>query len=238
MRNALYCRSLRTIRMNPTPLAAALGFAVLVAPLVSAHASETYEQWLQQRQLQTAWSSSYANSKPLNAGTSGAPSSQASDPPTIMGTLGDPASWRTEEFNRDWGLAAIKAEYAYARGLTGKGVRLGVTDSGTALEHPEFAGKDHRAFIMASLRGDGSRCDQMILGGPDSCYYKKGDDAEIDGVASGPTAPGAPKPKFSFSLQSHGTHVAGTVAANRGVKGTHGVASAQIWALPISLATR
>lgn len=66
----------------------------------------------------------------------------------------------------------------------------------------------------------------------------KGDDAEIDGVASGPTAPGAPKPKFSFSLQSHGTHVAGTVAANRGVKGTHGVASAQIWALPISLATR
>ena len=38
---------------------------------------------------------------------------------------GDPASWRTDEFKADWGLGAIGADYACARGLSGQGVRLG-----------------------------------------------------------------------------------------------------------------
>ncbi|MFA1687914.1 hypothetical protein ACDY99_30940, partial [Achromobacter dolens] len=59
-----------------------------------------------------------------------APSAGASAKP-VMGKPGDAASWRTSEFELDWGLAAINADVAYARGLTGAGIRLGVFDSGT-----------------------------------------------------------------------------------------------------------
>nr|WP_311771930.1 S8 family peptidase [Serratia marcescens] len=54
--------------------------------------------------------------------------------------FGSPASWKTAEFNRQWGLEAISAEFAYARGYTGKGVTIGVIDN-AILSHPEFAGK-------------------------------------------------------------------------------------------------
>ncbi len=56
------------------------------------------------------------------------------------GQLGSPDSWKTAEFNRQWGLEAISAEFAYARGYTGKGVTIGVIDD-AILSHPEFAGK-------------------------------------------------------------------------------------------------
>lgn len=56
------------------------------------------------------------------------------------GMLGAPASWKTAEFNRQWGLEAISAEFAYARGYTGKGVTIGVIDN-AILSHPEFADK-------------------------------------------------------------------------------------------------
>lgn len=46
------------------------------------------------------------------------------------GRLGDPSSWRTREFMNDWGLRAMKAEYAYALGITGKGIVMGAVDSG------------------------------------------------------------------------------------------------------------
>lgn len=58
---------------------------------------------------------------------------------------GDPASWRTDEFDADWGLGAIAAEYAYARGLTGAGIALGQFDTGVERTHPEFAGRNHVA---------------------------------------------------------------------------------------------
>ena len=35
------------------------------------------------------------------------------------GKVGDPDSWVDDEFKADWGLAAINAQYAYARGLSG-----------------------------------------------------------------------------------------------------------------------
>ncbi len=53
----------------------------------------------------------------------------------------DPATWRTPEFYAQWGLAAIGAEYAYARGLDGTGIRIGFIDSGLDITHPEFAGR-------------------------------------------------------------------------------------------------
>ena len=67
---------------------------------------------------------------------------QDAAPEEDPGQVGDAASWRTDEFMADWGLGAIGAEYAYARGLTGHGIRLGVFDSGVALDHAEFAGGD------------------------------------------------------------------------------------------------
>ena len=54
--------------------------------------------------------------------------------------MGAPDSWKTAEFNRQWGLEAISAEFAYARGYTGKGVTIGIIDN-AILSHSEFAGK-------------------------------------------------------------------------------------------------
>lgn len=52
------------------------------------------------------------------------------------GKIGDPESWRTGEFNAEWGLAAMKAQYAYAAGYTGKNITIGVLDSGYYDKHP------------------------------------------------------------------------------------------------------
>ena len=56
------------------------------------------------------------------------------------GRAGDPASWRTPEFNAEWGLGAINADRAYAAGYSGKGVRLGIFDQPVYAKHPEFSG--------------------------------------------------------------------------------------------------
>ena len=158
-----------------------------------------------------------------------APSS-ALDLPDVPG---DPAAWITEEFQADWGLEVINAHHAYARGLTGAGVRLGLLDSGAGFDHPEFAGKDHRALIMADLLADGSRCsDSTVLAGPDACFYSEGDKVAIDGEYYDPSlAAYFPDPANDylwgntfFYYGSHGTHVAGTIAANRDGSGMHGVA--------------
>ena len=55
------------------------------------------------------------------------------------GKPGDPASWRSTEFLRDWGLDRMQADQAYAAGITGKGVKIGALDSGFDAAHPEFA---------------------------------------------------------------------------------------------------
>lgn len=48
----------------------------------------------------------------------------------------------TDEFRNQPALALINADYAYARGATGKGVTLGVIDTGINREHIEFAAPD------------------------------------------------------------------------------------------------
>ena len=80
------------------------------------------------------------------------------------GKTGDPGSWVDDEFKADWGLAAINAQYAYARGLSGKGIRLGVFDSGVGADHAEFAGKDLRSIRMA----DPGCTSEDILAGPEA----------------------------------------------------------------------
>ncbi|MGF2656313.1 autotransporter outer membrane beta-barrel domain-containing protein [Serratia marcescens] len=56
------------------------------------------------------------------------------------GRLGVPDSWLIPEFSRQWGLGAINAQYAYARGYNGQGVNIGVLDA-KLFPHPEFDGK-------------------------------------------------------------------------------------------------
>ncbi|MCO7520480.1 MULTISPECIES: autotransporter serine protease [unclassified Pseudomonas] len=53
------------------------------------------------------------------------------------GRAGDPASWRSAEYQQDWGLERMQASQAYAAGITGAGVRIGALDSGFDAAHPE-----------------------------------------------------------------------------------------------------
>src|SRR5471030_3431963 len=72
------------------------------------------------------------------------------------GKPGDPASWRSAEFQRDWGLARMQADQAYAAGITGKGVKIGELDSGFDSTHPEFATDRYHAVMTSGSYVDGS----------------------------------------------------------------------------------
>ncbi|TFZ33236.1 autotransporter domain-containing protein, partial [Pseudomonas syringae] len=54
------------------------------------------------------------------------------------GQAGNVASWRSAEFNADWGLGAINADQAYAAGYSGKDIKLGIFDQPVYAPHPEF----------------------------------------------------------------------------------------------------
>ncbi len=155
------------------------------------------------------------------------------------GKTGSPESWVDDEFQADWGLAAINAQYAYARGLSGKGIRLGIFDSGVGADHPEFDGKDLRSIHMA----DPGCASGDILGGPDGCFMTDGNTVAIDYldytandkalvewlVRIGFLIPNAESIISSWaglSYNTHGTHVAGTMVGNRDGEGSHGVAYA------------
>lgn len=108
--------------------------------------------------------------------------------PGDPGMIGNPASWRTKEFLADWGLGAMKTEYAYAAGFTGKGVKLGVIDSGFDVRHTrELPLTRFTALVTATSNGAYSEfaADGSVLNGKDVGY--------------------------GF----HGTHVSGTVGASR-----------------------
>lgn len=49
-----------------------------------------------------------------------------------------PSEWETSEYRAGWQLGAVNAAEAYALGYTGKGVAVGVLDSGIDASHPEF----------------------------------------------------------------------------------------------------
>src|SRR5471030_1426007 len=68
---------------------------------------------------------------------------------TETGLLGNPASWRSAEFQSDWGLDRMKANEAYAAGISGSGVKIGALDSGFDTDHPE-ASKDRFHPVTAT----------------------------------------------------------------------------------------
>jgi len=69
------------------------------------------------------------------------------------GMIGAPASWRTPEFMRDWGLIAMGIEYAYAAGVSGAGIKIGEVDSGYDASHPEFPVSRYHGVLVGAIPG-------------------------------------------------------------------------------------
>lgn len=69
------------------------------------------------------------------------PPSQPDTSPPPTGTFDEIKSQYegNYEYSSQWGLAAINASSAYARGATGKGIVIGITDSGLDTTHDEIA---------------------------------------------------------------------------------------------------
>ena len=122
------------------------------------------------------------------------------------GRTGDPDSWRSTEFNADWGLGAINAQEAYAAGYTGKGVKLGIFDQPVYALHPEFSGANKVITLVTS--GIREYTDPYIP-------VKAGDAFLYDG---------SPSVGSNGKLGAHGTHVGGIAAGSRDGGPMHGVA--------------
>ncbi|TPG94557.1 autotransporter domain-containing protein [Pseudomonas caspiana] len=122
------------------------------------------------------------------------------------GRAGDPNSWRSTEFNADWGLGAVNAQEAYAAGYTGKGVKLGIFDQPVYAAHPEFSGPDKVITLVTS--GIREYTDPYIP-------VKAGDAFRYDG---------SPSIGSNGKLGAHGTHVGGIAAGSRDGGPMHGVA--------------
>jgi subtilase-type serine protease len=133
---------------------------------------------------------------------------------------GVPERWRTPEFERDWGLAAINAHHAYARGLTGRGVSIGQYDEGTAFQHSEFAGRGHVALRLVAP-GCLPSTSRVVLRGEGKCFATAGDQLNqtIEYIQ-----PAHGQPYTVDEYGDHATHTTGTMVAARDGVGMHGVA--------------
>lgn len=232
----LYRSTSRRRSFLPSPLASAIVGSLLMAATLPALAqgnTDDLSRYQYQRSLQAALARPVVTAAPASASL--APSISiapmaSGEPQPVMGAPADRASWRTSEFNRDWGLQAVNADAAYARGLTGAGIRLGVFDSGTGLDHSEFAGKNHRSIHLADRLADGSSCtNTTMLSGPDACFSSDGNDVAIDMTLLDMDQANIDNVNRQglfegLAYNTHGTHVSGTIAANRDGSGTHGVA--------------
>ncbi|NMX93394.1 MULTISPECIES: autotransporter serine protease [unclassified Pseudomonas] len=72
------------------------------------------------------------------------------------GKPGDPASWRSAEYQRDWGLGRMQADQAYAAGISGAGVKIGALDSGFDASHPEASPERFHPVTANGTYVDGS----------------------------------------------------------------------------------
>lgn len=141
------------------------------------------------------------------------------------GVLGSTHSWESEEYGNatatkagQHGLTHINASTAYAEGYTGKGVLIGVVDSGALLSHSEMAGgRIFGVTASGTYSKDGTRYPFAYLGQTgqaDNRFggYSKGESFSINGDW------------VQGHNDSHGTHVTSVVAGNRNGEYSHGVA--------------
>lgn len=94
--------------------------------------------------------------KPFTAGSLLLLSVAAQAQYTETGQPGNPASWRSAEFQSDWGLGRMKADEAYAAGINGSGVKIGALDSGFDASHPEASTDRFHAVTATGTYLDGS----------------------------------------------------------------------------------
>lgn len=139
------------------------------------------------------------------------------------GNLADAVdSWETKEYKSDWGLKALNASTAYALGYHGQGVAVGVMDSGAYLyHHPDLNGdRFHASEADDHYGSSGQRYPQEVEGATGD--YTAGESQTGNGTIDGNWIQG--------TNDSHGTHVTGTVGANRDGNGMHGVSwGSDIW---------
>lgn len=82
------------------------------------------------------------------------------DDPTDPDDPGDvPADFETQEYGAMGGLAAVNASAAYARGLTGQGIIVGVLDGGVQADHPNLADAILGCFNAGT---ETAGCDQTV----------------------------------------------------------------------------
>jgi len=89
----------------------------------------------------------------LLAGFAAAPAFSITSYPGDPGQLGNPASWRTPEFLRSYGLRSMGAEFAYAAGYAGEGVRIGLVDSGFYFGHPDLPASRFTPVAVGAVTG-------------------------------------------------------------------------------------
>jgi lantibiotic leader peptide-processing serine protease len=100
-------------------------------------------------------------------------------------------------YNMQWNLNAIHAEDAWTAGYRGAGARIAVIDNGFELNHPDMIGRFNTSLGMNFVDGE-----------------------TLQFVQNPNFDPNVPE-SFYFS---HGTHVAGIIAANDNTEGVIGVA--------------
>ncbi len=126
------------------------------------------------------------------------------------GRVGSAESWRTPEYLGDWGLTSMRADQAYARGITGHGVVVGSVDSGFLATHPDFAGQVTPLTVQGTYLTDGYRYETAA--GVRSDLFSAGSPFSVPGTW------------IRGTNDDHGTHVDGTIVARRDGAGMHGVA--------------
>ena len=131
--------------------------------------------------------------------------------------LGSTKSWETDEYTKSHALTFINASQAYAEGYTGKGVLIGIVDSGAELAHTDLSGgRIFGVTASGTYYHDGDRYpfDQFAGGQADdkTGEYSKGEAFETNG-------------DWILGINdAHGTHVTSVAAGNRNGIGSHGVA--------------
>ncbi|QJI30883.1 autotransporter outer membrane beta-barrel domain-containing protein [Pseudomonas sp. ADAK18] len=124
-------------------------------------------------------------------------------------------TWKTPEAQVNSGLDRTNAYYAYALGMTGKGVNVGVLDSGILTEHFEFQGKNaqgqDRVQAVTSTGEYYATHPRYLHDTPDG-EFQKGEHFSISGEYD---------PVIN---DGHGTEMSGVLGASRNGTGMHGIA--------------